>query len=154
MEMVLQFVSKVPLGLPRTIASMSEYNAKPIPKYEWSAVKLWAKDIHRNLIELMEKNEPHTKMKISFVVTNVITEEKLSLKKLFAIFSKPEPPMHLATIICEVDFQQPHKAWENVRFDKIMKIHLAVSTAPKIVQDKILDNQSSYVDLTKDLLEL
>lgn len=155
MEIMLQFVSRGPIGLPRNISLITKCkcNTKPISQDDWFAVKLWAKDTRQNLIELMEKNEPNTKIKIYFVVTKVKAKNKSLLKKLTEIFAKPEPPVYLATVACLVDFQQPRKEWEKVLLDEIIKVRLAISTAPKVVQDKILDNQSGYVDLTKDLLE-
>lgn len=153
MELALQFVSKGYFWKTNTLEEKFKRKYNTIPKYKWSVVKLWAKDVKDELIELMEKNEPNTELEISFVVVDLTGESTSLLKTLSSIFSKSEANKYLVTIACKVNFQQPNKTAQNVLFKKIMEIQLDVSTAPKKVQNKILNKRNEYVDITENLFE-
>lgn len=152
MEMVLKFVSKkssvsiFPIGFKLDNDKVSNKF-----KHDWKIAQSWARWINSKLIDLMKKNEPTTKMKISFVVINQV--EKILIPSLLYKFIRKFLGQNSSVVIitCKVDFQQPYKEWQDVIFRRVMEFELDLSTAPKIVQDKILEGNNGFVDITKEL---
>lgn len=117
MEMVLQFVSGGPSGILNGIGKIKR-NSPSNMIYDWEMVQQWAKKINAEIIALMNKNEPDTKIKISFIATN-ISEGKSKpsfLSKLLHLNSSSEQKYCVARIVCKVKFKQPNKEWQEALF--------------------------------------